>query len=334
MSVAYRIFGSENSPYSTKVRSYFRYKKIPHEWIIRSGETMAEYKKYARLPIVPAVATPEDEALQDSTPIIEEMERRIPAPSIHPADPTLRFLSELLEEFGDEWGNKWMFHYRWARDIDQKTVAHRLVSEMMAEAPEDQIEAMAINIRERMSGRGFAVGSNEKTAPLIETSFQDGIALLEKHLENRPYLFGGKPCLADLGLGAQVYQALIDPTAGEILRSKAPKTAAWSETILDPKDQGDLEPWAALEPTLTPLLASEVCYFLAWSNANADAIAAGAEEMTLDYAGRTWWQTVGGPQKYHAKSLKELRRKYAACAPAPELKAILASTGCEKFLIV
>ena len=30
MSV-YRIFGIELSPYSVKVRSYFRYKRIPHE---------------------------------------------------------------------------------------------------------------------------------------------------------------------------------------------------------------------------------------------------------------------------------------------------------------
>ena len=332
MSAPYRIFGSENSPYSTKVRSYFRYKKIPHEWIIRSKETAEEYKKYARLPIVPAVATPDEEALQDSTPIIEEIERRVPARSIHPEDPTLRFFSELLEEFGDEWGNKWMFHYRWARDVDQETVAHRLVSEMMAGAPADQIAQMAVGIRERMSGRGFAVGSNEKTADIIESSFRDGITHLEKHLEKRPYLFGAKPCFADFGLGAQIYQALIDPTAGEILRETAPRTAAWSDRILAPTDEGDFESWESLEPTLAPLLASEVRYFLAWSNANANAIASGAEEMTLDYDGRLWWQTVGGPQKYHAKSLKELRRKYAAAAQAPGLEGILTSTGCVEFL--
>ena len=33
--------------------------------------------------------------------------------------PSLRFVSILLEEFGDEWGNKWMFHLRWARPVDQ-----------------------------------------------------------------------------------------------------------------------------------------------------------------------------------------------------------------------
>jgi glutathione S-transferase len=332
MSKPYRIFGSENSPYSTKVRSYFRYKQIPHEWILRSGETMEEFKKYARLPIVPAVATPDDEGLQDSTPIMEEMERRETASSIHPEDPTLRFLSELLEEFGDEWGNKWMFHYRWAREIDQTTVANRLVSEMMPGAPQDQIDAMATNVRERMSGRGFAVGSNEKTADLIENSFKDGIAVLEKHLENRPYLLGGRPSFADLGLGAQIYQALIDPTAGEILRETAPRTAAWSERLLDPKDEGDFETLDQLAPTLLPLLASEVRFFLAWSQANAEAIAAGAEEMTLEHEGRHWWQTVGGPQKYHAKSLREIRSKYAKVAEAPGLEGILNDAGCKEFL--
>ena len=74
MSEIYRIFGSEMSPYSVKTRSYFRYKQIPHEWLLRNGEQLEEYKKYARLPIVPTVATPDDEGLQDSTPIIELME--------------------------------------------------------------------------------------------------------------------------------------------------------------------------------------------------------------------------------------------------------------------
>jgi len=33
MSDKDRIFGAELSPYSVKVRSYFRYKRIPHEWV-------------------------------------------------------------------------------------------------------------------------------------------------------------------------------------------------------------------------------------------------------------------------------------------------------------
>src|SRR5271169_5417850 len=108
MSNVHRIFGVEMSPYSIKVRSYFRYKGIPHQWIVRSMETQPEYQKYAKLPIVPLVVTPGGEGIQDSTPIIERFEAEHPEPSVHPSDPVSAFVSTLLEEFGDEWGNKWM----------------------------------------------------------------------------------------------------------------------------------------------------------------------------------------------------------------------------------
>ena len=57
MSSPYRVFGVQNSPFSVKVRSYFRYKGLAHEWIVRNGDTMSEYQKYAKLPIVPLVVS-------------------------------------------------------------------------------------------------------------------------------------------------------------------------------------------------------------------------------------------------------------------------------------
>ena len=72
MSDVYRIFGAELSPYSVKVRSYFRYKGIPHEWIPRGPKTQEEFSKYAKLPLIPLVVTPQNEGIQDSTPIIEK----------------------------------------------------------------------------------------------------------------------------------------------------------------------------------------------------------------------------------------------------------------------
>src|SRR5258706_15540987 len=126
MTGIYRIFGSEMSPYSVKVRSYFRYKNIAHQWVARTPAVDGEYKKYAKLPIVPTVATPEGEGLQDSTPIMEAMDGKFPEPSIHPADADLKFLSDLIEEFGDEWGNKLMFHHRWWDEIDRRASARPL----------------------------------------------------------------------------------------------------------------------------------------------------------------------------------------------------------------
>src|SRR5882672_6559954 len=107
----FRIYGSEMSPYSVKVRSYFRYKDLPHQWLIRNATNQADYQKHAKIPLIPLVVTPGDEGIQDSTPIIESVEAKYPTPSILPDGPVTAFISILVEEFGDEWGNKWMFHY-------------------------------------------------------------------------------------------------------------------------------------------------------------------------------------------------------------------------------
>ena len=122
----YKIFGNELSPYSVKVRSYLRYKHIPHEWVVRTPAVEEEFGRFAKLPLIPLVVTPDGRGLQDSTPIIERFEAANREPSIVPDDKALAFLSALLEEFGDEWGNKWMFHYRWARNVDQQSAAGRI----------------------------------------------------------------------------------------------------------------------------------------------------------------------------------------------------------------
>jgi len=326
--MALRIFGSQNSPYSVKIKSYCQYKGISHEWIIRNSDTQEEYSKYAKLPIIPLVVTPKGEAMQDSTPIIEAFEARCPEPSLYPSDPTLRFLSELLEEYGDEWGNKWMFHLRWARAVDQDIVSVRLAREMMPNQPAEQAAKM---IKKRMSGRGFAVGSNEKTAPIIEADLLEVLPILEKHLQTRKFLLGNRPALADFGLGPQLYETLIDPTGGDWMKPY-PRTCEWCMHMVDLKppagnDAGNFEQWEGLQSTLEPLL-KHAGLFLAWSVANAEALGAGKQEMTVDFGGKSWWQTVGGPQKYHVKSLKEIRRKYQAVASNTELRSILERTGC------
>ena len=333
MTRPYRIFGMELSPYSVKVRSYFRYKQIPHEWIVRTPATQADYQKYARLPLVPVVATPEDEGLQDSTPILEAMEARFPEPAIHPEDGALAFLSALLEEFGDEWGNKWMFHYRWWREADQRSAAARIAEVMLPEdAGAEQKSGAVEMVRQRMVGRIGFVGSSEATAPQIEASFRDAMNGLERHLARRPYLFGHRPAFADFGLWAQIYECSTDPTPGAWLRSHAPNLMRYVERMLEPKAAGPFEDWDALADTLTPLLREQVgARFLPWSDANARALAAGEKELSVELAGETFRQQ---PQKYHARSLRVLRERFAAL-PAGDrarLDPVLEGVDCLRWL--
>src|SRR3981189_3342449 len=189
MADGYRIIGAEMSPYSVKVRSYFRYKGIPHQWVLRNAASQPEFEKFAKMPIIPLVVAPDDTGIQDSTPIIDQVEKLHPEPSIHPTDPVARFISALVEEFGDEWGNKWMFHYRWARDVDQISSAGRIARMRGPDASEDKHAAFAGQVRARMVDRVWFVGSNEVTAPQIESGFIDMLGMLDAHLSARPYLF-------------------------------------------------------------------------------------------------------------------------------------------------
>jgi glutathione S-transferase len=330
MPSLFRIFGVENSPYSIKVRSYFRYKGIPHEWVVRDALAQPEFEQHAKLPLVPLVLTPEGEAIQDSTPILEKTEALFPTPSIHPDDPTLAFLSALLEEFGDEWGNKWMFHFRWAREADQVACSRRLVGEMMPDIREEQLEQMAAGIRARMTGRVWFVGSNEQTAPQIEKSFVDGIVRLDQHLASRPYLFGGRPAFADFGIWGQLYNARFDPTPAELLEQRAPNLCAYLDRMLEPKDEGAFESWQALAPTLQPFLSEQVGrLFLPWSDANSRCIAESGETFRVELAGKEWSQK---PQKYHARSLAALRQRYEAVQDHADLADVLDATGCRVLL--
>lgn len=328
MSAVYRIFGSEMSPYSVKVRSYFRYKGIPHEWIPRRPDNEEEYRRYAKLPIVPTVASPAGEGLQDSTPIMEKVEAGHPEPSVHPDDPALKFLSELVEEFGDEWGNKLMFHHRWWAEVDRDAAAQTLARLSAPKAGEAEIAQRTAMIRERMTGRGHFVGSSEATADLIRSYLNELLDLLEPHLAQRKYLFGARPAFGDFGLSAQLYEASVDPTCGAIMKSRGPNTLAWCHRMLEPRNDGPFESWDQLAPTLKPVVAYIGRYFLPWTTANAKALAEGAESFSVDLAGKAYVQP---PQKYHAKSLGVIRAKRAAMSD-PKLAAILAETGCEPYL--
>jgi glutathione S-transferase len=326
MADSYRIIGAEMSPYSVKVRSYFRYKGIPHQWVLRNALSQAEFESHAKMPIIPLVVTPERAGIQDSTPIIDAMEKLHPEPSIHPDDPVTRFISALIEEFGDEWGNKWMFHFRWARDVDQISSAGRIARMRGPNTSEDKHAAFTEQVRARMVDRVWFVGSNAANAPQIEAGFLDMLALLDNHLATRPYLFGGRPAFGDFGLWGQIYEMWTDPTAGALIGGGAPHVLDWVHRMLWPKAEGAFEEWATLEPTMMPILKQQVGKrFMPWTSANAKAIADAQEEFSVMLGDHVWTQK---PQKYHARSLGMLRAKYAAVSDKAALDPVLDAAGC------
>ena len=333
----YRLFGVELSPYSVKLRSYLRYKGIAHQWIVRTAAQQAEFQKYAKLPLVPLLVADDGASFQDSTPIIERLERENPSPSIMPSGEVMPFVAALLEEYADEWGNKHMFHYRWAYAPDQKSASRRIAvlnlpPGIMSRLPfvrGKMRNKIADMISTRMIPRLSFVGSSETTASQIEASFERLCSYLQTHLSSRKYIFGGHPSLADFGLWGQIYNAWTDPTPKALIREKYSGLEAWIKRMLSPRDEGGWEEWSALAPTLEPILENEVAaLFLPWSDANSNALAAGQKTFGVELMGKAFSQET---QKYHARSLAAIRARYKESQNSA-LDQVLAKTGCLDWL--
>jgi glutathione S-transferase len=327
MTAPFRLYGAELSPYSLKVRSYLRFKGLDFEWLPRSNARQEEFMRYAKQPLIPILVDADETALQDSTPIIEALEREYPDPSITPSDAALAFVSALLEDYADEWLNKAMFHYRWSYPDDQASAARRTVEMIFdgAPAPEDAEDG----VRARMVARLHHVGSSLETTPVIEGSFTRLLGLLERVLGDKPYLFGGTPSLADFGFAGQFAQLLSDPTPGAMIKAQAPGLTRWIARMEEPRVEGAFVGLDAVRDSVAALLRDEIAgAYLAWMSANAHAIANDALGVSLDIGGVNFTQK---PQRYAAKAFNELRRKRAAVTD-PALGALLAEAGCDAFL--
>jgi len=328
----YVIMGRPESGYSMKVRAAMFYKGIAHDWTNRCLRNNKLFQAHAKVQLIPLVFQPDGTAVQDSTPILEQLEVDFPKPAIHPADPAVRFLSELFEEYGDEWANKLMFHYRWGYPADQKHRSGTLARGMLEGHPLRLLAPLvAPLIVRRMIPRMAFAGANDNNAPLLIESFKNLVAMLELHLRERPYLFGARPAFGDFGLWGQLYQAYTDPSCGTHLKAKAPAVVAWLERMLAPRAEGEFEALDSLVPTLEPILAREVGpRFLAWDAANHRAWKAAGQKTELEMDGRSYYQKTF---KYPAETLSILRKKFEDVQGETNLIELLERTGCLSHLV-
>jgi hypothetical protein len=167
--------------------------------------------------------------------------------------------------------------------------------------------------------------------PVIEASFERTARLLERVLSNRAYLFGGRPCLADFGLAGQFAQLLSDPTPGAFLKANASSLVRWVDRMENPDAQGEFITFAHAADDFAEFLRAEVAsVYLPWMAANADAVAEdGLVRVQID--GRVFGQK---PQRYAAKALAEIQRKFQQVAANEVLLELMSSTGCREILEV
>lgn len=325
----YRLFGALGSPYSMKIRAYLRYRQIPHLWI-HGGRAQLEAQPHVKVPVIPIVQYPDGTWHNDSTPLVFDLEARHQNDrGVIPSDPADAFLAFMLEDFGDEWLTKAMFHYRWFYERDQAQMSKYLAFDAFTGGGLKKLQDFADNFRSRQVGRTPLVGVTPENAPLIEASTRQICALFEAHVVNEHFLFGTRPSIAEFGLYGQMSQWGVDPTAADMMRADFPFTYRWLEHI---SDMSGIEgAWRdtskPLPPIVTGLLKLVGTFYMPFLLANAKATEAGEDRFSFEALGMPYSQ---GTFKYQVKCLGELRKAYAALPDAAreKLEPILSEAGC------
>ncbi|MGB3626807.1 MAG: glutathione S-transferase family protein [Henriciella sp.] len=257
---AYTLYGAEVSYYTGKARAYLRWRGVPY---VEQTATQEVYRDIilptVGWPVIPVVRTPGGEILQDTADIIghiEAVESR--DPPVWPQTPLLRFVSELLHLYGDEWLMIPAMHYRWSYNEDWAYAEFGALSAPHL-TPEEQYELGKKN-GARFKGALPVLGVNETTIPGIETSYEAFLEDFSAHLETHPYLLGHRTTLADFAFFGPLYAHLYrDPTSGELMKRLAPKVADWVERVESGERGDETVPHEdTVHATLMPILERQM----------------------------------------------------------------------------
>ena len=192
-----------------------------------------------------------------------------------------------------------MFHYRWAREADQLSGAGRIAMSMMPTADDAQLANGTAMVRERMVNRVSFVGSNPRDRAanrrLVPGHAGDPRASLRQpRLPVRP-----RPAFADFGMWGS--STTPGPTRRPVRSSTRPRQTCSRGFIAcsgpEPKATSSRGRSCFHLDAIAPAPGRQALH--SSTLANAQAIASGRDEFTVELAGKTCTQK---PQKYHAKS--------------------------------
>lgn len=327
--------GAPGSPYTRKMVSLLRYRRIPYK-LLQYGMGAPPGLPKPKVQLLPTFYLPNEhgelEAVVDSTPLIRRLEREFDGRTVLPPHPVTAFIDFMLEDYADEWLTKAMFHYRWHYAADADKAGDILPRWSRIAASDEDMAQMKKFIMDRQISRLYVVGSNDTTTPVIEASYERFLDLFNAHLKHHPFLMGNRPGASDFGMFGQLTALThFDPTPMALTMKKTPRVYAWVEVTedlsgLEPKDSDWLDP-ANIPATIVALLKELGRVYVPALLANAAAISKGAETFETEIDGKPWKQQTF---PYQAKCLQWLRNAYADLSSSDRatVDKTLAGTGC------
>ncbi len=338
-----KLIGAIGSPYTRKMLALLRYRRIPHAMIWGDSSSVLNEMGIAKpkITFLPTFIFNDDEgkpiAATDSTPIIHRLEDEVSERSVIPKDPALAFINFLLEDYGDEWCTKYMFHYRWHFEQDADNAGTQLPLCMKLNLPDSAHQNFKSSFSQRQIERLKYVGSNPDTAPIIENSYRRLLEVFEQHFKESPFLLGQRPGSGDFAIYGQFSQLVgFDPTSRNICHEVSPRTVAWVGLMEDQsgldEDRAAWDSLEALPSTIKSLLTEIGRTYVPALLANANALMAGEKEWSTEIDGTVWTQRSFS---YQGKCLQWINNEYQKLSANDQtrINALFDGTGCEALII-
>ncbi|MBI3782327.1 MAG: glutathione S-transferase family protein, partial [Deltaproteobacteria bacterium] len=323
-NAAYRVHGMAQSYFTRKLTGYFDYKNIP--WVLRrSGGTDPDLMAAGFPGGIPAVHTPTGELMWDTTSMIHYLERCVPVPSIFPDDAALRFLDYVIEDFCDEWLYRPAVGTRWSFAENAAVAGYELARDLTVQAPVTCDQAhMMIGAHVRSTCPSLGV-TPDNIQSWVDQILRPWLRALGRHFDNHPFLFGGRPSLADFAIfGGNVAHFVNDPLCRRWADEDAPAVVRHTHRLLEPEDMeyGD---WNAgdLPLSLLDLLAEIGRVYLPWVSR---ACVEGAADLVFDDGARVTIRATD----FLRDARSVLLARYGA-SRSDTLDGILAETGLLPF---
>ena len=323
--------------------SLLRYRRLPYNFLIgglfEEGIMDTSYLPKAKINLMPTFyfknKSNKLEPMVDSTFILRRLEKLYSDRSAVPKSSVLNFLNYLIEDFADEWLTKATFHYRWTYDEDIKKAGSTLSRWRSLTDNEETIKPIRRDISERQISRLYVVGSNTTTSDIIEGSYKNILKLMDKHMNNYPYIFGERPSSSDFALYGQLTQlAAFDPTPMKIADNIASRIVAWVGVM---EDLSGLEvnnsDWVNsnnLTESFRNIFYEIGNTYVPVLKANSEAVYQNKEEVKIEINGKLWTQK---PFYYQSKCLNWIKEEYEALENKDKnfIDDFLNGTGCEQL---
>lgn len=196
-----KLYGAWSSPYSMKMKSYLHYKRILFIWENGRKDGWPKNVQSLKPGVIPIIQLPNGKIMNESTKMIQFLEKQYKQRNILPKDEYTLYLSNLLEDFADEMLTKVMYGLRWHKSLDSNFAKQFLI---LSTLPGQNYTKKEFNtfkdiIQQRQVKRCNIVGCNN--FDFIDKLFIKILNIFNKHFKNgNCFLFGNKPSNADFGM--------------------------------------------------------------------------------------------------------------------------------------